>query len=237
VGKIRGLLLDIDGTLVDSNDAHAYAWVEAFRRNGYEASFEQVRPLIGMGADNLLPRVAGVRSDSPEGRQLSESWKEIFKSEHLPNLKPFPGSRELVRHLRDRGLKVVAATSAEEDLLKPLLEIAGIDGLLDDKTTTGEAGKSKPDPDIVRTALGKTGLQADEVLMLGDTPYDIEAARKVDVGAIALRCGGWRDPDLKGALAIYDDPADLLAHYDESPLGEPEATNHQALDSELWTRD
>ena len=221
MGKIRGLLLDIDGTLVDSNDAHAYAWVEAFRRNGYEASFEQVRPLIGMGADNLLPKVVNVKGDSPEGKRLSKSWEEIFKSEYLPKLKPFPGSEELVRHIRDRGLKLVVATSAEEEMLKPLLDVAGIDGLIEDKTTSSDAQNSKPDPDIVRTALDKTGLAASEVLMLGDTPYDIESARKAGVGVIALRCGGWSDPDLKGAVAIYNDPADLLAHYDESPLGGP----------------
>jgi len=218
VSTVRGVLLDIDGTLVDSNDAHARAWVEALKRSGHDVSFEQVRPLIGMGADNLLPRVAGVKKDSPEGQSISKAWSEIFESEYMPRLKPFPGSAELVRHMRDRGLKLVIATSAEEDMLQPLLRIAGIEGLIEEKTTSADAKNSKPDPDIVGGALRKIGLPAQEVVMLGDMPYDIEAARKLGVGTIALRCGGWNDPDLKGAIAIYDDPADLLAHYDESPL-------------------
>jgi HAD superfamily hydrolase (TIGR01509 family) len=219
VGKIRGVLLDVDGTLVDSNDAHALAWVEALRRNGYEASFDEVRPLIGMGADNLLPRVTGVESHSPEAERLSKSWEEIFMSEYLPKLKPTRGAEALVRHMRDRGLKLVVASSAEQDVLVPLLQIAGIERLIDDKTTASDVGRSKPAPDIVQTALRKIGLPAGEVMMLGDTPYDIESATKSGVGMIALRCGGWDDAHLRGAVAIYDDPADLLAHYDESPLG------------------
>jgi phosphoglycolate phosphatase-like HAD superfamily hydrolase len=117
------------------------------------------------------------------------------------------------------GLKLIVATSSPEDEVKKAIEIVGIGDLLEDATSASDAGKSKPDPDVVQAALDRLKMSADEVVMLGDTPYDIQAAGKVGIHVIAFRCGGFKDEDLKGALAIYDDAADLLAHYDESPLG------------------
>ncbi len=112
----------------------------------------------------------------------------------------------------------MVATSAKEDELKGLLKVCGAEGLIHATTSSEEADRSKPDPDIVQAALKKSGLPADEVVLLGDTPYDVEAANRAGVAAIAVRCGGWGDADLQGALAVYDDPEDLLAHYDTSPL-------------------
>jgi phosphoglycolate phosphatase-like HAD superfamily hydrolase len=120
--------------------------------------------------------------------------------------------------MRDEGLKLVVASSAKEDELTPLLEKAGTADLIEKKTSSDDAENSKPDPDIVKAALDRSGLAPDEVVMLGDTPYDIEAASRAGVRAVALRSGGWKDRDLSGAIAAYDDPADLLAHYDSSPL-------------------
>jgi HAD superfamily hydrolase (TIGR01509 family) len=218
LSKIRGIILDVDGTLVDSNDAHAKAWVEALAEHGINVSFEQVRKLIGMGGDKLLPEVAGIAEDSPKGKAISQRRGEIFKTRYLPNIKAFPRTRELLLRMHDDGLKLVVASSAKEDELKPLLEIAGTADLIEEKTSSDDADNSKPDPDIVKAALDSAGLSADEAIMLGDTPYDIEAASKAGVKVIAFRCGGWDDAHLAGAIAIYDGPADLLAHYDESPL-------------------
>jgi haloacid dehalogenase superfamily, subfamily IA, variant 1 with third motif having Dx(3-4)D or Dx(3-4)E len=218
LSKIRGIILDIDGTLVDSNDAHAKAWVEALAEHGINVSFEQVRRLIGMGGDKLLPKVAGTSEDSPLGKAISQRRGEIFKTRYLPHIKAFPRTRELLLRMRDDGLKLVVASSAKEDELKPLLEIAGAADLIEEKTSSDDADNSKPDPDIVKAALDSADLSADEALMLGDTPYDIEAATRAGVKVIAFRCGGWDDAELAGAMAIYDGPADLLAHYDESPL-------------------
>lgn len=118
----------------------------------------------------------------------------------------------------DRGLKLIVASSGEEDEVKALLDIVGVTGLIDTLTSAAEAKKSKPDPAPIQVALEKAGLTPDAVLMVGDTPYDIEAAGKAGVRTLAVRCGGWADADLKGALAIFDGPADLRARYDESPL-------------------
>lgn len=216
--KIKGVILDVDGTLVDSNDAHIRAWKAALSQHGYERGYEEIHRLIGMGSDNLLPTLIGVDKDTPEGKRISDSWSEIFQREYLPNLTAFPQTRELLLALKERGLKLVAASSAEEEMLGRLLEIAGAADLLEDSASSGDAENSKPDPDIVRAALDRMGLEAGEVLMLGDTPYDIEAASKLGIATVGLRCGGWDDQGLKGAVAVYDDPADLLARLEESPI-------------------
>jgi HAD superfamily hydrolase (TIGR01509 family) len=217
---VRGVLLDIDGTLVDSNDAQAHSWIDAMHDNGYDASFDKVRPLIGMGGDKVLPEVLGIDKDSDEGKKISQKRKEISSSRYLPQVHAFPQAQDLLRHMHEQGLKLAVATSAEPDELQKSLQIIGshTEELIEQAVTSKDASQSKPDADIVTAALQRTGCSAEEVVMLGDTPYDIESAAKVGVRTIALRCGGWQDSDLAQAIAIYDDPADLLAHYDESPL-------------------
>jgi len=215
---IRGVLLDVDGTLVDSNDAHARAIVEALEACGLQASFDKVRSLIGMGSDKLLEAAAGLKEDDPRAEQVGDRKKEIFQERYLPGLRPFPHTRELLQRLRERGLPLVAASSANEEELGKLLRIAEAEDLIEAATSASEVEESKPEPDIIEAALRKIGLPPGEVLLLGDTPYDIEAARKAGVGTVALRCGGWSDEDLAGAVAIYQDPADLLARFDESPF-------------------
>jgi len=216
---IRGVLLDVDGTLVDSNDAHAHAWVKAFAEHGVNVAFEDVRPLIGMGGDKVLDRLAGLPEDDPKAKRISTRRREIFQEQFLPSLKPFPRARELLSAMRARGLRLVAASSAKKDELKGLLAVVGAEDLLQDQTSSDDAEQSKPDPDIVAAALEKIGLPATEEDMLGDTPYDVEAAGRAKVATIALLCGGWRREDLAGALAVYADPADLLENFDSSPLG------------------
>ncbi len=216
--KIRGILLDVDGTLVDSNDAHARAWVKALAEHGIEVSFQEVRRLIGMGGDKLLPKVAGIREDTPEGKAIGKRRGEIFQREYLPSLRPFPDAKELLRHIHAEGLRLGVASSAKEDELKGLLKVCGADAFIEAYTSSDDAEQSKPEPDIVHAALDEIGLPAEQVILLGDTPYDVEAGARAGVGVVALRCGGWGDERLAGALATYDDPKDLLARYDTSPL-------------------
>lgn len=219
---LRGILLDIDGTLLLSNDAHARAWVAAFANHGYAVSFDRVRSLIGMGGDKLLPAIVpGLSDQQGEGKQIADERKTLFRQRELADLQPAPGARELVERLDRAGLKLVVASSASGDELDSLLQAARVDDLIDTATTSSDAKESKPDPDIVAAALDRSDLRAEEVLMIGDTPYDVESAARCGVGLIAVRCGGWDDDRLDGALAIYDDPADLLAHWRESPLDQP----------------
>ena len=218
---ISAVLFDVDGTLVDSNDAHARAWVEAFAEHGVAADFTRTRRCIGMGADKLLPEVSGLQEDSPAGAAIARRRGEIFAERYLPHLKPFSHSARLVAALKARGYTVVAASSARRDELHPLLALAGADALMDASTSSDDAEESKPAPDIIQAALKRAGASAAEAMMIGDTPYDVEASRRAGVTVIAFRCGGWGDEDLRGATAIYDGPWDLFSQLDASPLGRP----------------
>jgi len=206
---VRAVLLDVDGTLIDSNDAHAQSWVDIFQRHGYSIAFDRVRPLIGEGGDKLLPQLTGVEADSPAGKAMSEERRALFLERYLPALRPTPGARLLVETLKAKRVTVVIATSSNEKELWPLLRQAGVADLIG-RATSSDVGASKPDPDIVRAALAEAKVPPEEAVMVGDTPYDIEAARRSGVRAIALRCGGWwNDADFDGALLVADDPADL----------------------------
>jgi HAD superfamily hydrolase (TIGR01509 family) len=213
----RGVLLDIDGTLIDSNEAHVQAWVQALQENGHDLGPEKIRPLVGMGGDNLLPAAVGLDKESEEGRRIAKRHGELFK-ERLPDLRPFPRVRPLLLRMKAEGLERLAASSAEPDEVKALLEIADVLDLVQGAADSGDAAHSKPYPDIVQAALGRLNLRPEEAIFLGDSPYDVEAARRAGVATIALRSGGFSDEDLKGALALYDDAADLLGRYESSPL-------------------
>jgi HAD superfamily hydrolase (TIGR01509 family) len=217
---LRTVLLDIDGTLIDSNDAHARAWVDALRTHGYVVPFEEVRPLIGMGGDKLVPRLTGLDPDSGEAKRMGETRSTLFLKRELPTLRPTPGARALLERLTSIGMELVVATSAKSSEVQALLEQAGVADLIPLASSSSDADRSKPDPDIVQAALQKSGSLAAQSVMVGDTPYDIEAAGRAKVPSIALRCGGWwDDASLRGATAIYDDPAELLARVAESPIG------------------
>ncbi len=214
-----GVLLDVDGTLVDSNDMHAHAWVRSLAEAGVTVDFATVRRLIGKGGDKLLPEVSGIDAGSAKGKAISKRRGEIFRDEYLPKLRPFPGVKDLLARMTREGLKLAVASSSEKDQLKSLLEVCGADEFIEAGTSSDDAENSKPDPDIVRAALGQLGQPPEKVILLGDTPYDVEASLKAGIRVVALRCGGWGDADLTGAVRIYDDPADLLARFDASPFG------------------
>jgi HAD superfamily hydrolase (TIGR01509 family) len=219
---LQGVIFDIDGTLVDSNDAHAESWVDTFAEAGYDVPFDVVRPLIGMGGDKLLPKAAHVDADSEEGKKLTKRRMEIFREKYLPHLQALPGSRALVLRVRKDGLTPVVATSAKDKELQSLLKAAQVEDLMEEKATSSDAKRSKPDPDIVRAAIDESGIPREKLVMVGDTPYDVEAASRAGVRIIAFRSGGWTDDELKGAVEFYDGPQDLLDHYESSLLGRHE---------------
>ncbi len=216
--RFESVLLDVDGTLVDSNDAHAQAWVWALSEHGFKVPYASVRRLIGKGGDKLLPEITGISADAPLGKAISRSRQEIFLKDFLPSLRPFPRVRELLGRLKEDGLRLAVASSAKDDELDALLDICRAREFLETRTSSDDAEHSKPDPDIIHAALGSIDLSADRVILLGDTPYDVAAGVQASVAVVALRCGGWRDEDLAGAMAIYDDVADICDHYAESPF-------------------
>lgn len=211
----RGVLLDVDGTLLDSNEAHATAYARAMAEEGLDVPVARILPLIGMGGDKLLPAL-GIEPNSRVGEHVARRKKELFEEKFLPSLKPFPATRDLLDHMKRLGLELVIATSAEGDELRGLLRRAGIEDLLDAKTSSSDANGSKPDPDILQAAIARSHFPREELVMLGDSPYDVEAARRAGLRVVAVRCGGRSNDELKGADEIYDSPADLLARFDDS---------------------
>jgi len=188
---LRGVIFDIDGTLVDSNEAHARSWVDTLHEAGYDVPFDILWPMIGMGGDKLLPSAIGIESDSAFGKQLSKRRWEIFERDYLPRLKPTRGARELVERMKRDDLVMIVASSASGNELGSLMEAANVADLMQEKTSSSDAEDSKPDPDIVQAAVRKTGLEPDELIMLGDTPYDVQAAIGANVKLVGLLCGGW----------------------------------------------
>ena len=206
--------------MIDSNDAHARSWVDVLVEAEFDVTYAQVRALIGMGGDKLVRALTGLDVERGRGKELASRRMDRFQRHYLPSLCATPGARELVAQMRADDLRLVIATSAREKELNALLEQAGLSALIRRRTTSDDAEESKPDPDIVHAALARGELDPDATIMLGDTPYDIEAAERAGVRTVALRCGGWwADDALSGAVAIYDDPAELVREYPQSPLG------------------
>ena len=214
------VLLDVDGTLLDSNTAHSRAWEDAFAEHGYSVSADVIYPLVGLGGDKLLARLTPGLSDKVGvGKQIASRRKQVFQERYLPTIEPTLGARDLVLRIKYAGMSPIVATSAEDDELASLLAAAGVADLIEEQANASDAQGSKPDPDIVQAALHKAGAKPEEAIMVGDTPFDIEAAEQCGLPAIAFRSGG-HDADLHGALAVYDHPADLVAHWQTSPFGE-----------------
>lgn len=213
------VLFDVDGTLVDSNDAHARAWVSALAEAGYDVPFERIRPFMGMGGDRMLPQVADdLDPGSDLGKTIAKRRLEIFLSRELPTVRPMAGARRLLAEVRARGARVVVATSAKRDELDRLLNVGDFTASVDVTTTSDDAQESKPAPDIVQAALTNAGAAAGDAVMIGDTRYDIASAHAAGIPCIALRCGGSDPATLNDADAVYANPAELAAALDRAPF-------------------
>ena len=220
---LKAIIFDIDGTLVDSVDLHARAWQEAFRKFGREVEFERVRHQIGKGGDQLMPVFFSKEELERFGEELEKYRGELYKREYLSEVRAFPQVRELFERIRRDGLRIALASSAKKDELKTYKELARITDLVEEETSADDADKSKPHPDIFEAALASLGdVEADEAIVIGDTPYDAEAAGKIKLRTLGVLCGGFPEAELRaaGCTDIYRDPADLLARYDASPLAQ-----------------
>jgi phosphoglycolate phosphatase-like HAD superfamily hydrolase len=208
----RALIFDLDGTLVDSNDAQAAAWAEALRDFEIDREVDVIVPLVGLGPEKLLPRMAGVTPDSDLGRRILERRRELFRAVYFDHVAPFPGVRELFERLRGDGVLLAVASAARRDDVEAMLEVANVRDLVDRRACLEDI--AWPRLDVVDAALSRLGTDTPATLMVGDSPFDIEAAHQVGLGTIALRTGGWEDRDLEEALAIYDGPRAMLAAYE-----------------------
>ncbi|HEX8559217.1 MAG TPA: HAD family hydrolase [Pyrinomonadaceae bacterium] len=218
---LKAVIFDVDGTLVDSVDLHAGAWQEALVSFGKREEFERVRYQIGKGGDQLMPVFLSDKELEEFGDELEKRRGEIFKRDYLPRVKGFPAVPELFERIRREGLRIALASSAKGDELQTYKKVAGIEDLVEEETSADDADRSKPHPDIFEAALARLGgVNPSEAFVVGDTPYDAEAAGKAGLQTIGLLCGGFPEEDLRaaGCVRIYRDPADLLANFDASPL-------------------
>ena len=218
--KIEAVLLDMDGTLIDSNALHANAWQAAFAHYGIEVDFDTALHQIGKGGDQLLPVFLSKEQQAEFGEALESYRKELFQREYRSQMTAFPKVRQLVTRMQDAGLRIAIASSSGKEDLQYAKKIAGVDDLIEEETTSEDAEKSKPHPDIFAAALKRLGVDGAKTISLGDTPYDAEASAKVGVRTIGLTSGGWSKEELQraGCVEVYEDAADLLAHFDGSVL-------------------
>jgi phosphoglycolate phosphatase-like HAD superfamily hydrolase len=209
--SIDNIIFDVDGTLVNSNEAHALSWQETFKYFSIPFSPEEVRKKIGKGGDKFILELTGHYSFSDFGKEISDYRKELFKNKYLPSLAAFPKTRELFLKLIELGLKPAIATSATEEETRELLKIARVDDLVECKSTASDVDGTKPEPDLVESVLHDLSAQPSQAVMIGDTPYDVEAASNAGVRSIGFLCGGyWQEKDLFPSVAIFDSPADFL---------------------------
>jgi phosphoglycolate phosphatase-like HAD superfamily hydrolase len=216
----KAAIFDLDGTLLDSVDLHAIAWQEALLKFGHDVSFDQVRGQIGKGGDKLIPVFLSADQQRDHGKEMEEWRGNRFKIEYLPLVRPFSAVPELLRRVRDAGLRIAVASSAKKDEVDKYLDIARIDDLVDLKTSSDDVEESKPAPDIFEMVLKKLKIEGADAVAIGDTPYDAEAAGKAKVATIGVLCGGFKAGWLRqaGCVEIYPGPAALFARFPDSLL-------------------
>ncbi|HEX8442686.1 MAG TPA: HAD family phosphatase [Allosphingosinicella sp.] len=218
---IKAVLFDVDGTLIDSNDLHAAAWREAFLHFGVDLPHDVIRSQIGKGGDNLIPALLPPELVEAREEEIDSYRSDLFKRDYLPRVVPFPGVRDLFERLRADGKRIVLASSAKAEEVHFHLGVIGAEDLVEATTSADDAKHSKPDPDIFAAAIAKLSpLGPGDVVVVGDSPYDIQASAKLGIRSVGFLSGGFPEEVLRdaGAAEIYDGPQDLLARYDRSLL-------------------
>ncbi len=213
-------ILDIDGTLVDTNYHHAVAWYRAFRQHDVILPIWRIHRHMGMGGDQLVESLTDRRTEDEKGDDIRTAEKALYLA-LIEEVEPLAGARDLLERLKEEGKTVVLASSAKEDEVEHYLDLLDARELADDWTTSADVEETKPEPDLVRAALEKAGASPDDAVMLGDTPWDCKAAARAGVETIALVTGGFSEGELRdgGAAAVFESIPELLERLDETPLG------------------
>jgi HAD superfamily hydrolase (TIGR01509 family) len=216
----RVAILDVDGTLVDTNYQHTLAWYRAFRQHGIVLPGWRIHRHIGMGGDKLIAALTDEETDRKLGDDIRSAEKALYMA-LIEEVEPMPGARDLIDELKRRGKVVVLASSAKQEELDHYLDLLDARDVVDDWTSSADVQATKPDPDLVHAALEKVGQPAQDAVMVGDTTWDCEAAARAGVPTIALLSGGFGKDELReaGALAVFETPAELVQRLNETPLG------------------
>jgi HAD superfamily hydrolase (TIGR01509 family) len=217
---MKAVIFDIDGTLIDSNDLHVEAWQETFRHFGKEFPYAELRRQVGKGGDQYLRAFLGEMELSLHGAEIDAYRGALFRKKYIGRARPFPKVRELFERIRQDRKRIALASSGNEHDTLQFIRLLSVADVADFYTSKADVAQSKPMADVFLRALNLLHLQPDEAVAVGDTPYDIEAAKKIGLPMVALLCGGFSEDELRaeGAIAVYRDPADLLEHYTRSPL-------------------
>ncbi|MFL6374135.1 MAG: HAD family hydrolase [Pyrinomonadaceae bacterium] len=218
---IRAAIFDIDGTLVDTVDMHAEAWQRAFAEFGKQIDFKDIRNQIGKGGDQMLPVFFSDDELREFGKELEKRRGDIYKQDYMPQARAFPKVRELFELVRDDGKRIALASSAPNEELQYYKKLCNIEDLLEEETSADDAERSKPEPDIFEAAIQKLGdVDPQECIVIGDSPYDAEAAARAGMNTIGLLSGGFSNESLfaAGCIEIYRDPSQLLAAYQSSAI-------------------
>ncbi len=217
---VKALLCDIDGTLVQSNWLHAEAWQVAFRGMGIELEVEELRRQIGKGGDELVPVFVPWWKRAAVQEPLEAYRKFVLETDYLHQIEPIARAREFLVKLKEVGIRPALASSASKKDLEFYKKLVGMEDLIEEESSKDDAEKSKPHPDIFEATLKRLGLKAKEVLALGDTPYDAEAAGKAGIGTIGVETGGWSRKELlaEGCVEVYRDVGELLDRFEGSAL-------------------
>jgi HAD superfamily hydrolase (TIGR01509 family) len=213
-------ILDIDGTLVDTNYQHAIAWYRAFRQHDLILPIWRIHRHIGMGGDQLVPALAGDDFESEQGDAVREDEKELY-GELIGEVQPMRGAHELIEELARRGHTVLLASSAKQEEVDCYLDLLDARDLADGWTSSADVESTKPEPDLVHAALQKAGAAASQAVMIGDTPYDVEAAKRAEVPTLAVLTGGFSEQELRdaGAREVYESVEALGEQLDQTALG------------------
>ncbi|WP_035772887.1 HAD family hydrolase [Arthrobacter sp. Br18] len=217
----RGVLFDVDGTLVDTNYLHTLAWWQAFRRFGHDAPMAGIHRAVGMGGDKLIGHLLGADRDASEDGELESTHAAVYSS-YWPSIRRFEGARELLQRCAADGLTVVLASSSSTQEVTVMREIIDADDVIAGATSSSDAEHSKPSPDILTAALDSAGLRAENSVFVGDAVWDVLAASELGIPTIAVLSGGTSAAELReaGAVEVYADVAQLLAAFEGSALSQ-----------------
>lgn len=215
----RAVILGLEGALVDSREASTLAWLVALHDGGHDVSIDLLRHLSGVASDELLRIVAGIRADSTEGKQIMRQQERIFRTWYLPRILPFVGARRLLQRMKSDGLRIIALSSGSADTAPDLVRASGVADLLDDVVSADGEPRDEAMAEIIGSVITQCNCTRENIVLVGDSPYDVAAGERAGVDVIALRCGGWTDATLQGAVAVYEDHVHLLTQFQSSPLG------------------